>query len=488
MSSERARAHRSPFPWTNLVYAFLSVGLIVLGLYLGYVAYATIRDFAAHTPFRPMPILPAPRAPSRPQPQPVEQGQPSSEQPGTSEQQVGTPPKNEIYPELENKDRVNILFLGIDQRPGEVAACRTDTMILVSVNPADMSASLLSIPRDLWVPIPPNGREGRINTAHYWGEIEHYPGGGPALAKHTVRYNLGVPVHYYVRLNFTGFQQIIDSIGGIDVDVPVTIDDDKYPSPDNGYQHLHIEAGRNHFDGEMALKYARTRRGTGDGDFTRMQRQQQVILAVRDRVLSLPNLPQLIVQLPQLARNLGESLETDVPPDTMFKLAKWAQQIDGENIRMESLDRRVTTDRKTEDGQSVLIYDRERARPIIESLFNGATPEATATEGSQGERLESEDARIAVYNGTNVTGLAQRVAHFLSMQGIDVVSIDNADRSDYEQTTLSIHQEKPVTQSWLISWLADIGVPDPVIAPSAEGADVHIVLVIGSDFPVAKFK
>jgi LCP family protein required for cell wall assembly len=334
MSSERASVHHKHFPWNEIIYAALFISLVSAGLYLGYLAYARVRDFAANTQFKSIPIIPAPVG---------EQQSPSTdyqaEHPVAEGQQVQVPAKSEIYPDIENKERVNILFLGIDQRPGESVACRTDTMILVSINPKDMSASLLSIPRDLWVPIGlANHPEGKINTAHYWGEVEHYPGGGPALAKHTVRYNFGVPVHYYVRLNFVGFEQIIDTIGGIDIDVPTAIDDPLYPNGNLGYEHLYIEAGPQHFDGTMALKYARTRRGTGDGDFSRMQRQQQVILAVRDRVLSLPNLPQLVVQLPQLVRNMGDALETDIPLDVMFTLAKWAQQIDRDNIRMDSLD------------------------------------------------------------------------------------------------------------------------------------------------------
>lgn len=473
---ERASVRRASFSWTRLVYAVLFVALVAAGLYLGYLAYTTIREFAAHTQFDSMPVIPAPLARQQPLPQ---QKPDVSEAP---EQQVQVPRQSEIYPDIESRERVNILFLGIDQRPGEPTACRTDTMILVSINPKDMSASLLSIPRDLWVPIP--GREeGKINTAHYWGEVEDYPGGGPALAKHTVRYNFGVPVHYYVRLNFTGFERIIDTIGGIDVDVPVAIDDFKYPNGSYGYEELHIEAGRHHFNGEMALKYARTRQGTGDGDFTRMQRQQQVILAVRDRILSLPNLPQLVFQGPQLIRDLGDSLETDIPPEMVFTLAKWGQQTERENIRMDRIDRRMTEDKKTADGQAVLIYDREKARPLVEALFNGPTPEATSVGTNHVEQLEAEGARIAVYNGTDVPGLAGRVSAFLRLQGLDVVETDNADHSGYEHTVISTVESKPFTLDWLTRWLNDMGVPEPDVQPESNTSVTDITITIGQDFP-----
>jgi len=487
MSGERARVRRPSFSWSQLLYAFLFAGLVTIGLYLGYLAYTTIREFASHTQFKSMPLLPAAITQRRQQPQRPQLPEP--DRPGQPEQSVQAPPRSEIYPDMETKERVNILFLGIDQRPGEPIACRTDTMILVSINPKDMSASLLSIPRDLWVPMRlPNHPEGRINTAHYWGEIENYPGGGPALAKHTVRYNFGVPVHYYARLNFAGFEQIIDAIGGIDVDVPVTIDDPEYPDGNYGYEHLHIEAGCHHFDGAMALKYARTRHGTGDGDFARMDHQQQVILSIRERILSLPNLPQLILQLPQLIRSTGDALDTDIPAETMFTLARWAQQIKSENIRRDSIDRRVTEHKKTADGQAVLIYDREKARPIIEALFSDPTPEATATEISQGEKLEAERARVAVHNGTDVAGLATRIASFLEMQGINVIEFDNADHYDNDRTIVSVYGDKSFTVDWLARWLTDMGILEPVVKARTVDSDVDIAIIIGKDFPADKIR
>jgi LCP family protein required for cell wall assembly len=494
MSSEGASVRRASLRWTRLVCAILFVAMVGGGLYLGYVAYVKFHELAAHTQFRTIPILPAMRSQSQPQQQgeqPAASTDPNPAQKPEAPVQVAP---QEIYPDIENKERVNILFLGIDQRPGESTACRTDTMILISINPKDMSASLLSIPRDLWVPIRhPKHTEDRINTAHYWGEVENYPGGGPELAKDTVQYNLGVPVHYYVRLNFTGFEQIIDRIGGIDIDVPVTIHDEKYPGPDNTYETLHIDAGHHHFDGKMALKYARTRQGGGDGDFSRMQRQQQVILAIRDRVLHLPNLPQLIVQIPQLYRDMGSSLSTDIAPDMMLTLAKWGQQIDVEKIKADTIDRRMTRDMRTADDRAVLLYDREKARPIIEALFGDPTPEAIASVDNDIARLEAEGAHVAVYNGTTQTGLAQRVAEILSIQGIDIVQVDNADRFDYAHTVVNVYHAKPDTAAWLTQWLTGIGIPEPQVnaepdSPAAQQAEVDVAIIIGQDLPADTIK
>jgi LCP family protein required for cell wall assembly len=479
MNREGTSVRRPPQHWPRFVYAAVFVLLIVAGLYCGYLAYTTIKDFAAHTQFRSIPIP----AFLRPTPQvPGVAARP--EEPGA---RPSAPQQNVIMPRIEDKQRVNILVMGIDQRPGQSAATRTDTMMLVSINPKDMSVSILSIPRDLWLAIPhPNHEKDRINTAHFWGEMENYPGGGPALAMQTVEYNFGVPVHYYVRLNFTGFERMVDYIGGIDVDVPETIDDYKYPTEDYGTTHLHIDAGPNHFDGEMALKYARTRRGAGDGDFSRMGRQQQVIMAIRDKVLSLKNLPQLVLQAPNLVREMGDSVETNMPVQEMIVLAEWAQKVERQNIRMATISRDLTSDWQTPSGDMVLLYDRSKARPVIDSLFNDATPEAQVTEASPVQKVAAERARVAVYNGSTVDGLAGRTRSFLEMQGIQAFLTELPDRPRYDQTTIRVYGEKPETTRWLIGWLVEMGIPEPVVEHRIANTDADLTVIIGRDFPADK--
>lgn len=479
MNREGLSARRSSQHWPKLVYAAVFVLLIAGGLYCGYLAYTTIKDFAAHTQFRSIPIpaflRPTPQAPV------------AGDRPAEPGERPSAPEPNVIMPSIEDKQRVNILVMGIDQRPGQGVATRTDTMMLASINPKDMSVSILSIPRDLWLPIPhPNHDKDRINTAHLWGEIEKYPGGGPALAMQTVEYNFGVPVHYYVRLNFVGFERMIDYIGGIDVEVPQTIDDYEYPTADYGTMHLHIDAGPNHFGGEMALRYARTRKGTGDGDFSRMERQQQVILAIRDKVLSLKNLPQLVLQAPNLLREMGDSIETNMPVEEMIVLAEWAQKVDRQKIRMATINRELTTGWTTPSGDMVLLYDRSKARPVIDALFSDATPEAQVTEASPVQKIAAERARVAVYNGSTVDGLAGRTRSFLEMQSIEAFVTELPDRPRLEHTTIHVYGEKPETTQWLIGWLVEMGIPDPVVEHRSASTDADLAILIGRDFPANK--
>ncbi len=276
---------------------------------------------------------------------------------------IGTPPPTE-EPLLQK--RINILLLGIDQRPGETGPFRTDTMIVVTIDPQTRSVGMLSIPRDLWVPIPGYG-ENRINTAHFLGDLHKYPGGGPALAKKTVSYNFGFPVHYYVRVNFDGFRRLIDMIGGVDIYVPHEIQDDQYPDENYGYDPLYIPAGCVHMDGSLALKYARTRKA--DSDFERARRQQQIILTVRDKVLSLNLLPSLLPKIPELLRTLSDSVQTDIPMDELIQLARMVRDMDTATIKTAVIDETMTVPQITPTGAYVLLPVREKIRPVVDDMF-----------------------------------------------------------------------------------------------------------------------
>ncbi len=262
-------------------------------------------------------------------------------------------------------DRVNILLMGIDRRPGEPFVSRTDSMMIISIDPVGMSASILSVPRDLYVVIPGRGRD-RINTAFVYGASGNNPAGGAALAMQTVQYNLGVPINHYVLVDFSAVIQGIDTLGGIDVNVPFTINDPTYPSMNYGYDPLFIPAGYQHLDGELALKYARTRHV--DNDFGRAQRQQQVILAARDKAVSL-GISGLLSKAPILYQQLEQGIRTDLTLDQIVSLATTASDIPRESIRSDVLDYDYVSGYTTETGAQVLVLNNQKAAALIRSLF-----------------------------------------------------------------------------------------------------------------------
>lgn len=171
----------------------------------------------------------------------------------------------------QGKERITILLLGIDQRPGEDPdVARTDTIMLLTLDPQTKSAGMMSIPRDLYVPLPDRGMD-RINTAHVYG--------GPEFAKRAIEYNFGIPIQHYARVDFTALTSLVDLVGGVDVYNDEDINDTSYPDNNYGYEPFVLAKGWHNLDGKTALKYARTRHGSSD--FSRIKRQQQVIMALR---------------------------------------------------------------------------------------------------------------------------------------------------------------------------------------------------------------
>jgi LCP family protein required for cell wall assembly len=237
-------------------------------------------------------------------------------------------------------------------------------MMIASIDPATRSAGLLSVPRDLWVDIPGFG-ENRINMAYFLGEATRYPGGGPSLARRTVELNFGVPIHYYVLIDFDGFVAGVDALGGIRVDVERPVRDNHYPDNNYGILSIYIPAGRQWMDGETALRYARSR--SGSSDWERGRRQQKLLMAVRDRVLSLDLLP----RLPELVDRFRSMLETDLPPSQILTLAQIAPQVNGDNIRVAVIDETRTIPVILENGADVLFPDRARICQVVQEIFHG---------------------------------------------------------------------------------------------------------------------
>lgn len=262
-------------------------------------------------------------------------------------------------------DRVNVLIMGIDRRPGEPFISRTDTMMVVSLDPTAKKISILSIPRDLYVVIPGRGRD-RINTAFVYGSGGGNPAGGAELARQTVEYNLGIPINHYVMVDFSAVVKGVDALGGIDVNVPFIINDPTYPDMNYGYDPLYIPSGLQHFDGVTALKYARTRHV--DNDFGRAQRQQQVVLSVRRKAMDL-GITGLVTKAPILYQQLEQGVRTDLTLEQIMRLSVTASEIPSENIRNEVLDYQYVTSHTTDTGAQVLVLSNASASELIRTLF-----------------------------------------------------------------------------------------------------------------------
>lgn len=237
-----------------------------------------------------------------------------------------TPPANDL-PDWDKHERVNLLLLGIDEISDGLPA-RSDTMIIVTINPETKQVGMLSIPRDLLVSIPNYGAD-KINAAYAYGSSTPLTGAG--LARATVEFNFGIPIHYVVEVDFDGFEKIVDTLGGVTIDVPAPVKDDEYPSENYNYTRVYFTTGLQHLTGKQALRYSRTRHD--DGDFARGNRQQQVLIALREQGLRL----NLISKAAQLLDELGNTFRTDLSPRQALALAKLGSNVDENNIHAYNL-------------------------------------------------------------------------------------------------------------------------------------------------------
>ena len=265
-------------------------------------------------------------------------------------------------PPLTGNQPVNILLLGSDTDAKFAGNYNTQIMIVVSIVPAQKKVSMLSIPRDLWVQIPGHGVE-KIGLA--------YGAGGVALARQTIETDFGIPIHYYAWVGLDGFIKVIDTLGGVDVDVSHPIVDDSYPDDVNtsdpyAYRRLYIPAGLQHLDGTRALEYVRSRHGDLIGDFGRSQRQQQVLDTLRSKASG----KDIVAHLPELATDLKDSVRTDMTLPDLARFAGFADQIRSEPVQQYTLlPPKYSNDGMTGDGQSVVVPDWRQIRPLVDTIF-----------------------------------------------------------------------------------------------------------------------
>ncbi|MHB8621466.1 MAG: LCP family protein [Chloroflexota bacterium] len=275
----------------------------------------------------------------------------------------GAPPvPTPTLPSLSGTRPINVLLLGSDTDAKFDGVYDTQIMIVVSIDPVRKQVTMLSIPRDLWVVIPGWG-VGKIGTAYHIG--------GLALARDTVEKDFGIPIHYYAWVGLNGFIKVVDTFGGVDVDVSHPIIDNAYPDDVNSadpyaYRHLYIPAGPQHLNGAQALEYVRSRHGDLIGDFGRSQRQQQVLDALRRKSSGR----EIVTRLPQLASDLKDSVRTDMSLPDLAKFAAFADQIKGHAIGQHTLaPPTYSSDGTSTDGQSIVIPNWRAIRPLVDSLF-----------------------------------------------------------------------------------------------------------------------
>lgn len=371
--------------------------------------------------------------------------------------------------------RTTVLIMGLDVRPG-ARALRADSLIILTVNPQTGSAGMLSIPRDMAVRDPMTGETVKVNTIYGLGDIRGYPGGGPEYMRQTLSELTGYPIDYQVTVNFDGFKQIIDLINGIDIEVPRDIIDKEYPTEDYGTEEIFIPKGLQHMDGELALKYARTRHA--DSDYGRAARQQQVIVAIKEKVTQPGQMAALLPRIPGLAIAMANSVQTNMPVERAIALARSVDKANLDNVT------RVVVDSKmgkvTDDPKwgYLLTPDMNKLRAAATAIFADATTGPSAEETTR-QAVLAEAARIMVLNGTQEKALAAKTQARLITNGFNAIAVGNADSADYAQSWLVMHGDKaPATVEALARWL---DIPPDRIRSEPPSDQTDVTIIVGAD-------
>jgi len=362
----------------------------------------------------------------------------------------------------ESSDRINILLMGVGGGSHE-GPYLTDTMMLVSIKPSTNQVGMLSIPRDLYVRIP-NFGEGKINTAYALTRAKH-----PELAAESVKSIIetvfGVPVHYYAVIDFQGFAQVVDDLGGITINVENTLDDPYYPieggsNRGNGeFEHLVIYKGIRYMNGETALKYVRSRKAKGveGSDFARSRRQQKVILAIKEKLLS-PGTLFNFSKINKIIEALNQHVDTNLQVWEMLRIYDITKDVPLPNINHivlddgpksplispTSTDAYILIPRKGDwsDLQNIAknVFDQNAIENV--SYQPLPTPQPKTEETTAAEKIaqtlekQKKENSIEIDNGTGIVGLAKKTSSYLSVQGYKIIEVGNAPVRSYKKSVI----------------------------------------------------
>ena len=372
--------------------------------------------------------------------------------------------------------RVNLLVLGLDNREGITAADlpHSDVMIVLSLDPVNQTAAMLSIPPDLWVSIP-GFSHNLINSAYSLGEVNQVPGGGPQLAINTVEGLLGIDIQYYLQLDFEVFERFIDEIGGVKIDVlepikitPLGLEPPKILQP--GVQVL---------PADLALAYARAGNTKG-GVFDLATRQQQIVMAIRNRLLDLDIMITMIRKSPALAGELSAGVHTNLTLEQIIRLSWVAAQIPEENIKHGTIGTEQAVLITTTDGQQVLKPIPLNIRILQDELFSAYGAANPAMSGADARQMMlAEGAKVAVFNGTSTPGLAASTVNSLEIEGVIIIKAGNAE-SLHPATTITDHTGNPHTLRFLVDQLGISA--DQIIHVYEPYSEVDVVIVVGNDW------
>lgn len=388
----------------------------------------------------------------------------------------------------QRQDRINILLLGMGGH-GHDGPYLTDTMILASIQPSTGDVAMISIPRDLGVEIPGRGLN-KINHANAFGEARQ-SGSGGSLATSVVEKTFDVDIHYYVRVDFQAVKQIIDDIGGIKIDVEQSFIDTEYPAPDNEYRTISFKSGIQTMDGDTALIYARSRHGNNQegSDFARARRQQRMILALKEKMVSFETLANPI-RIHSIIEILGQHLSTNMNFSDIIYMIKLAKQINLSNIKTTVLDNSPNGYLKngySPNGTFILepvsgnFYD---IIFLIKHIFDAdfEMQKIVQIGTPKQEKPILIPTTIEIQNGTWRAGLAARAEKRLRDEGITVTTIGNTNERPVMQSAIYMFDTASLDTAQAIKATLSIPIKEQIGVNVTTTVGTKLLIILGEDF------
>lgn len=394
----------------------------------------------------------------------------------------------------ESDGRINVLLIAIggEGHKGENLA---DTIIVASIKPNSAGPSdvaLLSIPRDLYVQVPGEDYFTKINAVHAYGESKKADF-GPEVLRTKVEEITGLPIHYFVRIDFIAFKHIVDAVGGVTITNENSFFD---------YWHkIDFQAGTEKMNGERALAYVRARyiEGPEGGDFKRAERQQKVLLALRDKVFSVQTAFDFGA-VNSILNSLSDNIRTDMHLWEMKRFYELARTIDQQKVRSVVLSTGPngllvgSTEVLGGTPASVLrprTGDFSEIQQLSKSIFDSTalentaattetTPTPSATPEAEAEATPLPKPTVEIRNGTNVNGLAAKYKEKLTAEGYEVTAIGNAKNRTTAETTVyalqTTHADGATTIAEFLEAQSDSGLP-----ADEPSTDANVLIILGSD-------
>lgn len=391
-------------------------------------------------------------------------------------------------PPWDGKERLNILLVGVDQRQGE-RTFNTDTLIVVSVDPVTGLVAMFQVPRDMVdVPVPQNAQRvwgsvyrGKINSWYMqnrsredlWpGQTAQARGFNSLKALLGELYGLKIP--YYVMVNFQGFREAVDTLGGVQINVQIPVAESTYPAGTGNLRRVYIPAGPQHMTGSEALIYARSRHRAQGGDFDRGRRQQRVLISLKEQM----NARAIMANLDGLVQALSRSVKTDIKTGDVARLLSLADSVDTKNVRSYVFSPPFYATEYPRSDRGYIITPRvARIRSAVREAFS-----LSAEQLALRERLAAEEAQVWVLNASGRTGLASRIADYLAYDGLEASAPVRGQGPDLAATRIVVYNGAEAGMPETIAYLERV-LGAKATAATDPDVTANIVVTLGRDAP-----